>query len=183
MSTFGPSLPALLVACVTLTLGFGCQTSDVGAPCNHGVIESPTTPTVTFPALACDQLTCLYADNRDPPAEPCESHADCDLGGTGRFRCEAGACTVASTYVLERSMCTQSCESDDDCAGGDPGTACETGFACARIQSLGPFCCEKLCVCRDDLDVAGAAQRDVECAASTLRGCCDQDPVPNACGA
>ena len=161
----------------------GCGATDVGAPCNHGQIDAPTTPTVTFPALACDQLVCVYADDDEPPEDPCETHADCNPVGSGdRFRCESGACVVASTWVLGRSMCSQTCESDADCAGGDPATACESGFACARIQSVGEFCCEKLCVCRDDLDVAGAAMRDELCESGEMTGCCDEDPRPAACG-
>lgn len=160
----------------------GCSKSDVGAPCNHGGIDPPTTPTVTFPALACDQLMCVYANDDEPPERACQSDADCNPGGGERFLCEAGACVVASTYVLDRSMCSMRCESDADCAGGDPTTECESGFACARIQSVGEHCCEKLCVCRDDLDVAGAAMRDELCEVGTLSGCCDKDPRPDACG-
>jgi hypothetical protein len=165
-----------------LACAAACSTSDVGAPCSHGQIESPTTPTVTFPALACDQLVCVYADDDEPPVDPCESHADCNPGGGDRFRCDGGECLVSSTYVLDRSMCSLHCEADADCAGGDPGTACESGFACARIQSVGAFCCEKLCVCKDDLDVAAAAERDELCASGDMTGCCDQDPRPEACG-
>jgi hypothetical protein len=165
-----------------LACAAACSTSDVGAPCSHGQIESPTTPTVTFPALACDQLVCVYADDDEPPVDPCESHADCNPGGGDRFRCDGGECLVSSTYVLDRSMCSLQCEADAECAGGDPGTACESGFACARIQSVGAFCCEKLCVCKDDLDVAAAAERDELCASGEMTGCCDQDPRPEACG-
>lgn len=174
---FGPwlSFPLFLGAA-------GCPRSDVGAPCNHGRIESPRTPTVTFPALACDQLMCLYANDEEPPAEPCETHADCNPVGGETFRCESGQCEVSATHVLERSMCTQHCEADADCSGGDPDTACASGFACARIHSLGDFCCEKLCVCRDDLDLAATEQRDEACEAGNLQGCCDQDPRPLACG-
>jgi hypothetical protein len=172
-----PSVVALALLCV------GCPRSDVGAPCNHGQLDPPRTPTVSFPALACDQLMCVYANADEPPAAPCESDTDCNAAGAPeRFECIAGACQVSATHVLSRSMCSQRCESDADCEDGDRSTACETGFRCARIQSLGDFCCEKLCVCRDDLDEAAATMREEGCAAGTLRGCCDQDPVPEACG-
>lgn len=172
-------IPGALMA---MPIVAGCSTSDVGAPCNHGQLDPPTTATVTFPALACDQLLCVYAEDDEPPQDPCEAHAECNPDGGDRFRCEQGSCVLASTRVLERSMCSQTCESDVDCAGGAANTACESGFACARIQSFGELCCEKLCVCRDDLDVAGIAQRDEQCENGTLMGCCDEDPRPAACG-
>ena len=167
----------------TASTGSGCPSSDVGAPCNHGQLEPPQVPTVTFPALACDQLMCMYPARDEPPADPCETAADCNVSGTSaKFECVSGACQVSSSHVLSRSMCTMRCDSDADCDDGDPGTSCRTGFACARVQSLGDFCCEKLCVCRDDLDEAAAAMREEACVAGNLVGCCDRDPVPDACG-
>jgi hypothetical protein len=125
---------------------------------------------------------CVYGNAEEPPSAPCREHADCNVDDEARFSCVDARCEVATSFVLSRSMCSRRCESDADCDDSDRSTACSTGFGCARIQSLGDFCCAKLCVCRDDLDEASADAREQACATSELTGCCDQDPVPAACG-
>ncbi len=166
--------PLLLVA---------CPNSDVGSPCNHGSAFVPQTQTVTFPALACDHLLCVYAEDEETPQDPCTTDAECNIEGDGdKFVCAEGSCQLDQRYVMNRSMCSRRCESDADCEGGDPGTACARGFACARIQGLGDHCCEKLCVCEDDLATASAAMLERECSADAAQGCCDKTPHPDACG-
>ncbi len=160
----------------------GCPDSDVGRPCNHGPGFVPQDQTITFPALTCDHLLCVYAEDAEAPAEVCDQDADCNVGTDDKFRCQEGACVLDQTYVMNRSMCSLSCESDADCGGGDPETSCRSGFTCARIQGLGDHCCEKLCVCRDDLDVATAERLEAECSADAAVGCCDRSPHPRACG-
>jgi len=159
-----------------------CPNSDVGRPCNHGPGFVPQDQTITFPALTCDQLLCVYAEDAEAPAGACTTHTECNLDGEAKFRCEQGACVLDQTYVMERSMCSQTCEDDTDCQGGDPDSSCRSGFVCARIQGLGDHCCEKLCVCQDDLDVATAAQLEQECSDDVASGCCDRTPHPDACG-
>lgn len=171
----------LVLALLPLGLA-GCPQSDVGRPCNHGPAFVPQGQAITFPALACDDLLCVYAEDVEEPAGPCTTDADCNAPGLDRFRCEQGACVLDPTHVLDRSMCSQRCEIDDDCDDGDPATTCSGGFACARIQGLGDQCCEKLCVCRDDLDLAAAARLEAECSADAAVGCCDRNPHPEACG-
>ncbi len=172
----------LLLALLLLALT-GCPQSDVGSPCNHGSAFVPQSQTISFPALACNDLLCVYAEDVEPPAEPCSSSVDCNIPGTEqKFLCEEDQCQLDQRYVMSRSMCSLSCETDQECQGGDPDTNCKRGFTCARIQGLGDHCCEKLCVCRDDLDEAAAAELDQECSADTLKGCCDKDPHPKACG-
>lgn len=171
--------PGLLIP---LVLG-GCPHSDVGSPCNHGAAFVPQSQTITFPALACDQLLCVYAEDTEPPQEGCESNEECgSAGGDDRFVCVEGHCELDQRHVMARSMCSQQCDADADCESGDPDSACSSGFACARIQGLGDHCCEKLCVCRDDLDVAAAAALERECSADAAMGCCDREPHPEACG-
>ena len=106
----------------------------------------------------------------------------------------SGNCQLKIEYVLERSMCSKKCSSDSDCKDGGPtkkvvveNTKGQTGFSCARIQTLGKFCCEKLCVCNDDLDLSTANDIQKECAAGTQEGCCvspgDMNFMPaEACG-
>ncbi|MCH9688605.1 MAG: hypothetical protein K0V04_44650 [Deltaproteobacteria bacterium] len=167
-------LPLLLVA---------CPSSDVGRPCNHGADFIPQSQTISFPSLACDHLLCVYADETETPPDPCTTNAECNIvGDTEKFVCNEGVCQLDQRYVIGRSMCSQSCSVDADCEGGDPGTACARGFACARIQSLGDHCCEKLCVCRDDLGGASSQKLERECSADAALGCCDKTPHPAACG-
>lgn len=181
--------PLLGLAMLLATAG-SCARGDVGAPCNHGDVEPPESKLVTFPALSCNDLLCVYADEEEPPAGSCSADLDCNINSSEtKFECiEArGECQLRIDYVLERSMCSVKCSTDADCADGGVGqkvvadnTSCSTGFSCARIQTLGKFCCEKLCVCNDDLGQTGDI--DTKCSGSTQEGCCDQMPVPEACG-
>jgi hypothetical protein len=176
-----------------LLLSVSCGGGDVGAPCNHGQVEPPESKLVTFPALACNDLLCVYADEEEAPAGECPDAAYCDASGEGKFECvkevgeERGVCKLRVDYVLERSMCSKKCSNDADCSDGGPtqqvvveDTTCDRGFKCARIQTLGKFCCEKLCVYADDLGVT--EEIDEDCSAGTQAGCCDMMPVPAACG-
>lgn len=145
-----------------------CPTGDVGAPCNHGTVEPPSSQLVTFPALSCSDLLCVYGEAPTIPEIGCKIDSDCNqAGGAGNiFECElppgggSGSCQLSLQYVLERSMCSKTCTSDDDCNNtslsnrpsvDDDETACATGFKCTVLQRLGQFCCKKLCVCQDDL--------------------------------
>lgn len=160
-----------------------CPQSDVGSPCNHGPGFVPQSQTITFPALSCDHLLCVYAEDVDAPAVECHQDQDCNPpAGEQQFRCEEGSCVLDQEYVMSRSMCSRSCDSDADCEGGADRTTCRRGFTCARIQGLGDHCCEKLCVCRDDLDEVTAQTLEAECSADAAPGCCDKDPHPDACG-
>lgn len=194
------------VLCIAPTLS-ACPKGDVGAPCNHGRIEPPESKLVTFPALSCDELLCVYADEEEAPAFNCEVGPAGDQScnevdpSKNRFECVAdsegvGACKLRNQYVLERSMCSKKCSSDSDCQSAGitqqvvvDDTACESGFTCARIQTLGEFCCERLCVCKDDLNQTAADDIEMACATNTQEGCCiapsgqeDTFVIPDACG-
>lgn len=188
-----PRLGLAVAAIVPWLLG--CPPPVVGGACNHGDVEPPESKLVTFPALSCDRLLCVYADEEEPPeiTGGCQDDAACNNSSDSlKFECvkedpnEPGVCQLKIDFVLSRSMCSKKCASDADCK--DDGlkkvvvddTNCSTGFKCARIQTLGKFCCEKLCVCNDDLGVT--TDIDQKCSQSTQEGCCDQDPVPEACG-
>jgi len=178
-----------------LLLSVGCRKGDVGAPCNHGQTEPPDSKLVTFPALACNDLLCVYADDDEASAEPCSDNIDCNPStDKNQFECvrsdpdsNAGICKLKIDYVLERSMCSKRCDSDADCSDGGPtqkvvvdDTTCNRGFECRRIQALGKFCCQKLCVCKDDIGVMGDLDR--KCSDGTQEGCCDTDTPSDACG-
>jgi hypothetical protein len=150
-----------------------CPQGDVGAPCNHGTVEAPSSKLVTFPALSCSDLLCVYGEEKTIPDAMCTADTDCNLasGGDGAniFECENGQCQLSLSYVLERSMCSKTCASDDECnntslsnrpAVDDDETACATGFKCTVLQRLGQFCCDKLCVCQDDLPALDELEQD-----------------------
>ena len=191
-----------LSASLLLVAVAGCPRGDVGAPCNHGGVEPPSSKLVTFPALACNDLLCVYADKETPPDGECNPGSnECnERAGTTiqKFECVRkatgdGKCVLSMDYVLERSMCSKKCSSDEDCRDAGPTkralaaeTTCGGKFKCARIQSLGTFCCDKLCVCEDDLGVS--SELDEECESGRAVGCCIDEqrnpinPYPEGCG-
>lgn len=190
---------ATIVQCSTSVLAAillaGCPRGDVGAPCNHGSVDPPPAQLVTFPALACDELLCVYGDDEEAPEDPCvpgpDGDAVCNAAdpARNRFECVTGAsggeCQLRLEYVLSRSMCSKKCNSDEDCQDGGVGqrevaedTQCASGFECAIIQLTGRFCCEKLCVCSDDLTPNDLAMR---CANEGLECCENSDILPSGC--
>jgi len=170
---------SFLLACGMLLTA--CPQGDVGAPCNHGSVDPPASKLVTFPALSCSDLLCVYGEEKTVPEVACTQDSDCNAGGVpgeaNVFECETdtSTCRLSLQYVLERSMCSKACETDDDCnnttlnnrpaVDGDE-TSCASGFSCTVLQRLGQFCCESLCVCRDDLDTLD----DLEAACTPLTG-------------
>lgn len=168
LRTVAQALGALLL----VPLVSACPKGDVGAPCNHGDVQPPDSKVVTFPALSCNDLICVYADEATPPVAPCMTNEDCNvMGGTAqKFACAQNQCTLASQYVLERSMCSKTCGSDNDCEDGGitkkvlaKESNCKANFKCVQIQKLGEFCCQKLCVCSDDLSQGTVDMLKTEC--------------------
>jgi hypothetical protein len=49
-----------------------------------------------------------------------------------------------------RRTCTALCSADADCAGADT-SQCGSGFVCTAVTATGEYACQKLCVCRDDV--------------------------------
>lgn len=159
-----------------------CPKGDVGAPCNHGSVEPPESKLVTFPALSCNDLLCIYADEAKAISGQCSDDAFCNSASTDqpRFSCVNGRCELSLTYVLQRSMCSKRCESDDDCADGGPteqvrakDTSCSGDFKCVIIQQLGEFCCERLCVCEDDIAEATVDTLAMDCESGKI--VCDSE--------
>lgn len=188
------TLRALFGATALVALLAACPKGDVGAPCNHGKVEPPQSKLVTFPALSCNELLCVYADSDEAPDAACTDAAQCNAAdpGTNRFTCDldTSRCELRIEFVLERSMCSKKCSTDADCKDAGAlkkvvveSTKCTSGFSCSRIQTLGEFCCEKLCVCRDDLDDATVAGIQMNCMTGMQTGCCTGVDVPApACG-
>ena len=163
---------ATLGAMLLVPLLSACPKGDVGAPCNHGDVQAPDSQIVTFPALSCNDLLCVFAQKDKPPDVTCAGDPECNTDGGSRFVCISKNCKLSSTYVLERSMCSRTCETDNDCVDGGIGkkvlageSSCGGGFKCRTLQKLGEFCCQKLCVCEDDISEGTSEELEKACAA------------------
>jgi hypothetical protein len=54
-------------------------------------------------------------------------------------------------------LCTAGCTTDDDCSDGETTSdqssrQCKSGFVCMVATTVGNFCCERMCVCKDFID-------------------------------
>ena len=102
-----------------------CADRHIGRSCDLGVDPTAvagSSAIITSPALECPSRVCLL---------PATTQAATDVG----------------------ALCTAPCETDNDCTDADSaatgGGRCHDGFACAWPTTVGPFCCQKMCVCRD----------------------------------
>lgn len=141
----------------TMTLGIGlalaaslsmaCSENPVGRKCFIGdSAEFPTQSIVASPALECSSRTCLQV--------PLPIGVDLPDG---------------SEYT---SLCTAECNADEDC-DKVPESPCQTGFTCTTPVTVGPFCCRKLCVCRDYLVIPETGIPD--------EAACDASNQANTC--
>ncbi len=148
------------------------EASLVGAPCE--VSEPIEAALLEYDQSgSCGGGYCLFADVVSPSIRTCDSADGCSSDeGDEKFYCdlEAGRCKLDPDFVAERSMCSQNCETADDCIGAD-GTACEGGFSCEPIASLGELCCQNVCVCNDNLDTAAADDLRYSCENGLLPHC------------
>jgi hypothetical protein len=131
-----------------LLVAAGCASRHFGAPCSLGVAGGDTGSIAGGSTVATIN-----------PASP---------------DCPDGLCVLpaAASPTDTGPLCAIDCASDQDCGGGevtsDPGAArCKSGFACMVITTVGPFCCRKLCACRD---FAGVASGPVPVPAVCLPG-------------
>ena len=152
----------------------------VGANCELSF--HPESRLLELDSPDCASGMCLYPDEETAPwpRQDCEHDDDC--GDQPHVWCDptTNQCALDPTWVDERSMCTAFCETADDCVGVE-GTSCEGGFTCGPMASLGPACCRKVCICNDSTPFFDTLLE--QCEAGTQPGCCDQDPLPEACGA
>jgi hypothetical protein len=117
----------VLVVLLGLVAG-GCEDKHIGRVCSLDTSDAGTTGTGTTAefngeAVECPTRICLLpAGDKQPGIGP---------------------------------LCTAGCSSDDDCSDGETSSAktqCHTGFTCMVATTVGSFCCERLCVCRDFID-------------------------------
>jgi hypothetical protein len=77
----------------------------------------------------------------------------------GAAECASGVCLLPGAEKDPRgttALCTTSCASNADCAGGIKGDGsdptdhrCRSGFVCAVPTTVGAHCCQQMCVCAD----------------------------------
>jgi hypothetical protein len=116
----------LLCASVALVVGISvlaCNPNSIGRPCVNAAGSAPLGTQVSSPALECPSRLCLLAPLSGPE----------DGGAMGA-----------------RATCTARCDTNDDCEA-ETTSQCKSGFVCAVATQAGAFCCQKLCVCREDL--------------------------------
>jgi hypothetical protein len=146
----------LVAAFGVVILAGACDDKHIGRPCQTGVppvdagSSGGTFATVTSPALECPSRICLLPGDVNGATSPTPGDHD------GAF-------------------CTASCSTDDDCSDGEQGsksdpndTRCKGGFVCGWPTTVGPFCCQKMCICHDFLTVpAGGLQEPAACMPGT----------------
>jgi hypothetical protein len=118
--------PVALLAVSLAAFAVGCENKHIGRPCDIGLAPATSGTIITSSVAEC-------------PSQLCILPAAGDAHGTG-------------------ALCTAGCSSDDDCAdaeGAPAGAAgdprCKQGFSCAWPTPVGPFCCQRMCICRDFL--------------------------------
>jgi len=144
---------AVLVVLMSIAaLGTSCTDNPVGRICDLGAATPQVSEVVVAsPSLDCVSRTCL----RVPP-----SHA-LPPGNIPPTR--------------NNGLCTAECSSDGDC-DRVPESPCVTGFACGIAVTVGPFCCRKLCICKDYIVVPDSGELAIPkaCdAANTENACCN----------
>jgi hypothetical protein len=144
---------ALLAFAIAIVGIGGCEDKHIGRPCELGASAQTdagtgSTAIITSPALECPSRICLLPG------------ADKSVMGTG-------------------PLCTASCSTDDDCSDGESGSKtdptdprCKSGFTCMWPTTVGPFCCQKFCVCRDFVtEPMGGFTTLPQACTSTAGGC------------
>ena len=101
-----------------------CSENPVGRKCFIGsdAGSGSTQSIIASPALECQSRTCLRVPLQAELPE-------------------------GSTYS---DLCTAECSSSDEC-DRVPESPCVTGFTCSVPVVVGPFCCRKMCICKDYL--------------------------------
>jgi hypothetical protein len=119
-------------------VGFlSCNPNSIGRPCVNAAMSVPSGTQVSSPALECPSRLCLIQPG-----------------------------SVAGADGGSHSTCTAGCSSDDDCEAENL-SQCKTAdgkqsrFVCAVAVQAGPFCCRRMCVCREDL-IPGVNQDPVD---------------------
>lgn len=139
----------LLIASIIGFAALGCSENPVGRKCFLGDVvdldagEGEQT-ILSSPALECPSRTCLHVPL-------------------------TGQLPEGSEYT---DLCTAFCDGDDDCDKMEE-SPCVNGFTCAVATVVGPFCCRKVCICRDYIMIPdGGVPLPQACAADDQTNTC-----------
>ena len=152
MNTTARSHRSWIVAAVATLAVAACSDNPVGRICDLGVADPGLNQAVVgSPSLDCPTRTCLKVPvdvNKTVPE------------GFQALSPNAG-------------MCTATCESDDDC-DKVPESPCVTGFTCGVALTVGPFCCQKFCICKDYVVIpeSGKLPEPLACDATNTNNIC-----------
>jgi hypothetical protein len=120
----------LLCALISVVVGaalFACNPNSIGRPCVNPGGQTVAGVQISSPALECPSRLCLI----EPAGASSGNVTGSDDGGF-------------------RATCTATCDHDNDC-DAETKARCPSGFVCAVATQVGPFCCKKVCICKDDL--------------------------------
>jgi hypothetical protein len=118
---------------VAILAGFvcaGCPDDKIGRKCDLDTDDAGSTGTTTSATINAQAVEC--------PTRICLQPAN-------------------EKSAMAGGLCTAGCSSDDDCADGQTSAAdgyCHSGFSCLVATTVGNFCCQRLCVCRDFVDTS-----------------------------
>jgi hypothetical protein len=150
--------PRQLVFVLGLATLAACQGTPVGRICDLGSnVPDPTESIIASPSLDCVSRECL----KIPETNPSPPKGTMYPGGTN-------------------GLCTSTCETSDDCQKV-PESPCVSGFTCGIAVTQGPFCCEKVCVCKDYVQVPsnGALPVPIGCdPTNSANACCNLSGRP-----
>ena len=107
-----------------------------------------------FAALAVTSAAC----SDQGIGRKCVNPTDAGISGvqivSPALECQSRLCFLNESPA--RTICTATCDTDEDCESGVTSKAggdglCPSKFVCAVATVAGPFCCKKICLCQDDL--------------------------------
>ncbi len=143
----------LAVAAVALlgALGTGCEDKAIGRVCDPQADGGATQTLFNGQALECPSRICLRPALDNTSAKDPHTSA----------------------------LCSAECSKDSDCDGESRNGAngsdhrCQGGFVCGVAFEVGPFCCKKLCVCKDFINIpSGGLQRPASCDPANAKNTC-----------
>ncbi len=141
---------AVAIAAVLGLAAAGCADNPVGRVCFIGTdAGNDTQAIIASPALECPSRTCLHE-----PLQPGAAASETDYKGT---------------YA---DLCTAECAEDGEC-DKVPESPCVSGFTCKVAVQVGPFCCRKMCICKDYVVIPDGGVK--------LPAACDPNIAENKC--
>ncbi len=119
-------------------------------------------------------IVSIVACEENPVGRKCfiggSSLANQTIVSSPALECQSRTCLHLDQNAYD--LCTASCESDSDC-DPVPESPCKGGFSCQVVSDVGPFCCKKMCVCSDYLQLPDGGLPP--------RASCDPSNASNEC--